>query len=505
MESDNKIKITIAKKEVLKKQTGDLDSIWQALKKEEMPQVRKFLDSPFFNHDQRITELFDRFRTAVYTETQERLNGKTLLDKLFPGTPPEKALKQLGKLLEKLRQLILDYLAHQEIAGAPLLKGRIQAESLKKRRVSPVFIQETKKLDQLLKKAPASIRQFADSWWLGHLRYFHQTAEQYSRESGQFKTAYKRLLNFFELTFWRYHCENINRGNILTGVQQEEETGQLHSFFSGRQSAEPVVRLYRMAAALLADRDNPHHYGNFKAAMVRDQQKADPEDRLILLKFALNTAFHLYEKGNEAMASELFFWSKTGVDGKLFLLDGVISDDEFLNVALCSAAAGEFTYQERFTEQYGVFLEPAVRQKATLLAHAYSHFYRQDCAKAIGILEEHFGRYAQDELKYTLRAKLLLLCCQLRVAVKSEADLSSFHKSHEAFRKFVSRKAVLTPEKRLPYLNFLIITGAVAEFCSGAAYPRKKREAGKAALLKRLEQTSPVTSRPWLRRFIQEL
>ncbi|HMQ61071.1 MAG TPA: hypothetical protein PKE06_10415 [Flavilitoribacter sp.] len=505
MKADNKIKITIAKKEVLKKQTGDLGSLWQALKKEEMPAIRKFLESPFFNQDQRITELFDRFRTAIYTETQERMNGRTLLEKLFPGMPGEKALNHLGKLLERLRQLILDYLACEEMAADPLLKGRIQAESLKKRQFSALFRQESQKLDQRLKKAPASIRHFADTWWVSHLRYFHQTAEQYSGESGQFKTAYKRLLHFFELCFWRYYCENTNRGNILSGDQQEEETSRLYQFFRERKNPEPVVRLYRMAARLLADRDDVQHYDDFKAAMIRDQKKADREDRLVLLKFALNTAFYLYEKGLDRMATEMFFWSKTGVDQELFLLDGVISDDEFLNVSLCAAAAGEFAYQERFTAQYGPFLEAGVREKATELARAYSHFYRQECGKTVRILEQHFGRYSQDELKYTLRAKLLLLCCRLWIAVKTDADFREYHKTHEAFRKFISRKSVLAPGKRLPYLNFLSISGAIAEFCSGVPYPRKSREAGKAALMEKLTQTSQVTSRPWLRRFIQEL
>lgn len=498
------IAITIDKKDVLKKETLKLIATWSLLKKEEMYDVKNFLEWRFPREKAPEVDLYKSFRQAIYKETQERINGRNLLHHLFPSIPEEKALKKLGSLLEKLEETLLEYISHTEMSKNPFIQSRALIEGLKKRGDTALFTRESKKFHKVLKEAPSTIMRKSDTWWLSHQEYFHQYTNQHTPEKHLFEPAFRHLLSFFELTFMRYYCEQLNRNNLMKS-ELKQEFDRVAALFSPQEQEEPVLRLYRLAAGLLSHRADQSQYIRFKSGFEQYNEQLAEADKLVLLKYGLNAAFFLYEYGVENMTHEMFYWARTGVEKRIFFFENVISDDEFINVVLSAAAGGEFKRQLDFIEICKPYLNESVRDKACLLAMAYYHFYREDYTIAVDLLLKNFPQYSQHELKYTLRAKSLLVCCYLTQVIFYDHDPLEFEKTIENLRKFVSREDILSEEKQTPFLNFIRICKGIYNLHFNELGGKADKQKGKQELLQKLEKSDRTTSKYWLRNLITKL
>ncbi len=508
MDEKPRFAISVNKKEVLKNEKERLLATWSILDKEEMPKVQKFFrwHYPLGNEPEVI--LFNKLRLAVYNPIQYRVNGRSLINSLFGQIPEEKALKKLGRLLGKLEAALIEYVSHSELTENEFVRNRVLISGLKKRRNTELLHREAKNFSEILEAAPATIMRKADMWWLSHQLYYHQSINQHTNDSSFFGPALNDLFTFFKLSTLRYYCEYLNRHNLLKSDLEAATLRQYYQLIIQEESRdEPAIQLYQSAAELLSNRDSKPHYREYRVLFSEHFEMLAIPDQLVLLKYGLNTAFYQYEKGDEDMREEMFFWSFTGVEKRIFFFEGVMKADEYINVALSAAAVGKFDIQLSFMEQCKPYLENKEEaEKAYQLTLAYYHFFQGSYHKTLAILNDIYPRYITGGLAYTLRANTLQICCYLALTVREKHyDSDHFENAAESFRKFISREGILSAEKKKPFQNFLIMCNAIFKFHFKELMDKSRKEPGKVRLLAKLEKFERITSKPWLKKLIREL
>jgi hypothetical protein len=191
--------------------------------------------------------------------------------------------------------------------------------------------------------------------------------------------------------------------------------------------------------------------------------------------------------------------SKFIVEQEFYLFEGVISDDEYLNLAIMSGVGGAFKFQSYFMDLYAPYLEEDVRHKAWQFAKIYQNFQLSHYQEAAEGLKTLFPPRSQGEDKYMLRAKALLLRSYVGCYLIGHYECyEDYIRADDNFRHFINRHDGLNARYYLSYRN-------MALFCNTLVQARNQQQYGPEIvrrLEEKLKELKPVIGRSWLRQQI---
>jgi len=494
-------------KEIAQSENAVLFSLISPLEKEELDQLRAFLNSEYFNTDQRLAELFDRLSSGYHNPDSYIISGKALLKNVLGAENGPEDEGKLKKLMKRLEELILEFFIHQEVrTGDSRLAHRVKVAALKRRRDTDRFREASGAFREELNSLPDSIGKFADSWWLEHQNYFHQNSVTYKEDGNYFLAAFDQFNHFSHVLLLRYYLEHVNRENLFQNDDRIRLIEEFYQNLTPTKTSTNLDKVYVRLIDCLLDRGNTEAYLKMKAVYQRHKNRLAAPDILIAIKIAQNICNYLFQKGWPPAPGELLFWAKEGVDQEAFSFENVISDREYLNVALSASAAGAFEYQLKFMNAYREKLEPQYRDKAYQLALAYLHFHKKEYQQTVDILQEHFPKNTHEEHSYTLRVKTLLVRTYLLRFLQDWSWEEAYDKEVDALRKFLGRKEFLNEKWRESYENFIEICNSISRYRTGCRnWDAARRREEKAERLRKLESYKQVAGRPWLRELIQEI
>jgi len=391
------IAIKLSGKEVLTRQTAQLQTWIACLKKKDIGLFRDFLNSPYLNKDDRLLFLFNYFYRAM-NNNASRINGKQLLSNLFGTIPKGDSIEKLSKLLPELQKLLKLFFVYQESSDKDNnIYHRALVMNLKKQGSSDLFHKVSEHYRQKLKKQPVSIMQLSEYWWLEHQNYFYQNARHYLADGNVFSKANFYLEKFSLLARLRYYCEYLNRHHLLKDNFIFERLEQKIEKDIQQTEKEPIIQLYITTIQMLKDRENHDLYLQMKGSFKQYQEYLAFADQLVFIKMVIKRCIFCYEKGFANAAEEAYYWVLQGLDANIFLFEGILSDGEYLNVALIAAAAGKFEWQLTFIDNYREYLEENCQDKAYQLAMGYYRFHQGYYQETIKLIKNWFPKYAHEE------------------------------------------------------------------------------------------------------------
>lgn len=505
------IEVILYKKKIAEKEIMFLLQLFQHLKVDELKLLDQYLRSPYFVSNPRPHLLFKQFRRTI-TQNKGgekcRINGTSLLKKVFgkSETDEEKVIKKLSGELKFLGELISDFFIYQGIRDQPQQKAVIAVEVFKKRMDIELFKEAAAKFRRLLEDEPPSIMRLAGEWWLDHQLYYYQGSEKYEVDSRYFHSSNKNITRFHQLTSLRYFTENINRSNLLNEPIQipEKYAGLLE--LPEDELVAPVFQTYIALIRLLQCRDQMELHQSFRELVLQHQDQVSSEDLLVFIKGAQNAGNFALEKGVKGIEEYLFFWARLGVMTKVFVFNNLMSDGDFLNVALTAATCGQFEWQLEFMNEYRNALKEKNREKTYQLALAFYYFHQEDYQETIRTIDVHFPKNAQNDVIFTLRVKTLLVRSHLVHYLKETWDYEVYRDVVERLRKHIERLELLTDNRLEPYHNFIMVCNSIISYNRKRIDLRKiERQELKEKLLIDVNQLPQLTCRVWIRRLIEGL
>lgn len=491
----NRLRISYEGKEIARKALDSFISVKSCLDEEENKEFILFLRSPYFNRDNNLVYLFQRLWTAE-SKASTSIQGKSLIKKLYKTDSVEVGLQKLTDSLRRLELLLIKYLSVEEAVQNPIQEQRLLISSLKKRRHTELFLQAAIELEMVLQGEPVTIMRLESEWWLNHQLYFHQNTQQYGQDVEWFEASNRKLDQFIQLVKLQYICEAHNRRNILNEDFKMDIPDDWIKFSSKEEDSIEVIWLYREIITLLRNGFNLAATRKFLYHFINKSKKLAVRDQVVLAKLLTNILFRGVNLSYSHGMSELMRLFKFIVKNDIYLFEGVISDDEFLNISIMSGASGEFKFQSYFLNTYGPKLEDSIRSKATNFAIVYRNFHLGKYRVVIEQLKNLFPSNTRDEDKYMYRAKALLLRAYLAYYLQGHYECyEEYARASDNFRHFITRNEMLNSRYYASYRNLIYFCDALVNICNtNQRSPSLLRQ-----MQNKLDNLQPIVAYSWLR------
>lgn len=432
----------------------NLYGLWGGMEKNELSLLAKQLDHQF-GAEATIAQVFTYLR---YKRGQQTIRGQSLCKKFLKDD--KAAPNTLKGIIKELEELTLQHLIDLEISTNHIIKYRILAYALKRRKNTEYFFRIANIQRDELRPLPLTVMQSQEQWWVSHQQYFHQGAEQITGDRWLLYEADEHLETFYYLTKLRYYCEHENLQKIGVTLPEEEEQLQLkdvEAFFERLEAGghhQPIFQIYRLVFLFMREGFDSERHLTFKAVYQEHRLTFAPPDALVFVKFMFNLIFREYNRGQLNVIEALCFWADQKIQNGLILFEGSISDSEFLNIFMAYGLAREERKLRRFKIKYQKKLAGKHQAHAIQFTDAYLLFYEGKYQEAAERLKANFPKFEVKEPRYTLRIKGLLIKCYFEILI-SEAEMEkAFIRAREDLLIFLKRENILGERYHKNYANF---------------------------------------------------
>jgi hypothetical protein len=260
---------------------------------------------------------------------------------------------------------------------------------------------------------------------------------------------------------------------LLEAILQDIETNEYQNY--------PAVQLYYSGYLALSQ---PEEEQYFKELKILLNQYPDilplPELKSIYL-IAINYCVQKLNNGLEAYVQEVFELYQYGLKQFILIENEQISRFTYKNIVAVAIRLKKYDWLNQFLTNYTPLLEEVYQEHYAAYAKAKLAFAQQQFDKALQVLT----KIEFDNIFLNMDAKVMLL----KIYYENE-DFNALDALLVSFRRFLQRKSILAYQRQI-HENMLNLTTKLLNLPSSA-------KAKKVALRQEIEQTHPLTEKPWL-------
>lgn len=466
-------------------------SILEEFDKYEQNRCRKFLQSPYFNRDQSIVDLFNFLLDRINNRAEEEISKEDIwkslnLEGCYEGVRFRKYLSDLTKLVE-------DYLCQQVYEKNDLQKASYLLEAV-----------SNKKIDKLSNSSIRVARKYASEYPYRSAPYYQH---QYAIENNYYKlidyeTKRDEKANFEEISTNLDYFYLAEKLRILCGVlSRQSVTSYTYNILLKNEiiiylkenlhhyQEIPPIALYFQIYLSSIEPDIEAHYFALKDLLDKYALFFSKEEASQIYTFAQNYCVRKINQGNQKFVKELFILYKELLEKEIIFTDGILTPWYFRNIVTIGLRLGENEWTEQFILAYQDRLPEEMRENAVSFSLSQVYFYQKKHDKVIELLRT----VDYEDFTYNLNSKATLLSSYYELD-----EIEPLYSLFESFRTFLNRHKDLPPARKQLYTNLIRFTKKLTSFRHGDKNSIKK-------LKQELEATKNVASYNWLMEKIVEL
>jgi hypothetical protein len=449
----------------------------QACTPEELPALRRFVESPYFNRHTWLAELLDYLLERRHA--LEEIDPGHAFAVVLPGQPYDDKrwrymLSDLGVLIERFWTI-----EHYESDERRVLPDRMALAS--ERGIDKMYRQTERRVIDLLEGHDTRNSAFFEfALKSSEQAYLHFTRQKLRRYDPGLQAVSDNLDRFYYLQKLRFAVAMLENRQILQGDYQ---TGISASWLQHLEAAdffgEPLIRLYHAALRAQEDENDETLFENLRTMLV-DQERSMPVDDLrSVYQLAINYCARKIRQGKDAFVSEALELYNDGIERKLFSDAGHLSPWAFSNVIKLALRLKRFDWIEEFIQKYGPDLAEDFRQNVLHYNLAELYFYTNRYDEA----QQALHKVAMNDLIYYLGARVLLVKIYFETR-----EINALLSLLSAFIAFLKRNREISSNLKQTYLNF----------CTTVFQLSKPEIKNLERLRENIRTTPLLTDREWL-------
>ncbi|MCC7464686.1 MAG: hypothetical protein IT261_00365, partial [Saprospiraceae bacterium] len=380
-------------------ENSTLMALIRALPSGEIREVRKFLQSPFFNQREDVVSLFEHL-TAAAAPTRESawesfaLKGDGL------------DLPKLRLVMSYLHQLLEQFLAIKEATSEEFFWELHLTRAYRRRKIPQAFDRERKQFQQSLERQPLRNAWFHDqSFWLHW--------ETHQVEYAQNPTDVSWLMEAGKALDAAYLARKLQIVCLLTAHQTVYKTAldipwedELLSLAEHGPYAEaPSVAIFLACYKMLKHPQEEAHFQQFKRMLFQQGELFSKEELHGLFILAINYCVKRLNAGDARYFREGWELYREGLDKDHILENGILSRFTFHNIVALGLQVGELEWVRQFIHDYKTKLERRYRESVFSFNLARLSYAERKHHHVLELLQKANYR---DPL-HNLAAKTLLL------------------------------------------------------------------------------------------------
>jgi len=458
-----------------------LVAVFYALSRAQQRQVRKLVQSPYFNKREDIIDLCTlMYQTPL--ENRTALRKEKVFPKIFGKQPFD--VDQLDYTMSFLLKAIEEYLIHQEQTANKTSNQIALMKAYRKLGLQKHFNQAEARAHRLQKK-----NQLRDSYYYQHdfeieIEQYHFLAEQQRNTSKNLQEVSAKLDLTFLIQKLKDACQLLAHQAVY---KQKYDFGLLHAILpyieENKQLLDdhPSIALYYYYYQAATHNEDESYFQAFKAVFLESTQVFESKELEDVYTMALNYCVRKVNVGQARYLEELFELYDAGLRLEILMEDGSLNPFKFNNIAKLALRLDKVDWTARFIEEYKSYVDQKYHD--TYVHNAYSMLYF-----AQGKYEKTMTRLQQvnyKELFIALDARLLL------TKVYYHLDEFMVLESHiNSFKVFLRRKDILAYHREV-YKNFI---NAVQRLITLAPFDK----AGHKKLREDIQNTQKIAEKQWL-------
>jgi hypothetical protein len=444
--------------------------------------LRKFVDSPYFNTDQKLSTLLAQLLDApTLMDDREGLHALVLPDQAYD-------YHRISNLLSNLTRLVRQFLAQEQLRTAPFPLELAGLQATREQGLDAVFAAEHRTLQRRYHVGPDSL---PDEW-----QYYQQflLAEEYDswllgrgerRYDPSLPAKIEALEKSYALSMLKRICQWVNRQQILPqeahAPAMTRFLSQLDSFGAAFGPQEPLFDLYRQILLTLQQPDEEAHYQHLKAGLRQHGPLLPTDERQTIYQYARNYCIRRSNQGQGYFLRELFELYQEMLREGLLFYEGQISHGDVKNLVSLGLRLAEYDWTEQFLADVGARISVEHRQNALVYNQAHLHYARGEYGLALKLL----AHVEFEDVYYHLGARTLLLKMYYE-----QGDWLPLVDLMRAFEQWLRRNRELPSAQRTGHLHLIRLLRRLLSI--------RENSPQRAILLETIRQTQPLSQASWL-------
>jgi hypothetical protein len=411
-----------------------LIQLFKSLDKADRRQLRKFVNSPFFNQREDVTKLFEYIDKNI-----EAGAPKLMKEKAYAAVYPKEKfdVDKFYYPMSFLTQIILKYLAINELEKQPPQYNRLLNQALKHRGAEKIYEKTLSDARTQLENQPLRNATYLHNSFLIRFEefdmgprlhrdhnfelqdmvndfHFYCIAEVLrigygllSHKSVSKKDYYQPLLKAV-LNIAENHLDIPVVATQYYAFQTMEEVGQINS-------------------GLIIENTEGGYFKKLKKELTENNHFFPQSETRDLLMVAINYAILKQNRGELGYVREALDLYAWGIDNKALLDNSFLSPYTFKNASMLALKIRDYDWAEKFLNDYKIYLPEKERENLYKYNMAIFHFRKEDFSKAMDLLQE----VNLKETLFNLDARRLL--ARIYYDSKEFDALSSFIESSKIY------------------------------------------------------------------------
>jgi hypothetical protein len=363
--------------------------ILKSFSKTELRELRKLVQSPYFNQREDVLTLFNYL--AQHLGSAPILFEK---EKIYAILYPNKRYDDaaLRFTMHSLLKVIKQYLAQKEWEGNDIDVQLSLAKSMRKRGFDDYFEKEIVVSEAFINESPY---RNADFHYMNYLLEIEKVDSiTFARRKGEmpFKELFKALDSFYMAGLLRYGCASLYYKSTTFDKYQLPFLDAVIEWVSKNeeiyQNTEGVaIQIYFNAIMALKTNDSEFFFKLKNLINDNWMRFPDSECRVIYLQ-AINFCIRKINSNETQYLKEFFELMQSGLENKRLFENGVLSKFTYKNAVTVALKLEKFDWVKQFLEEYKNYLHPKDREASYHYNLAAFYLRQNDFDNALHFLQK---------------------------------------------------------------------------------------------------------------------
>lgn len=415
----------------------------------EFRQLRKAVQSPFFNTDPAAERLYKAL-AKQYPDFDGSPQGR---QKLFKKVYPKESFRdiRLRRLFSAMTKIVEQFLILAETERDEQSRTRLLTNAYEYRAEETFFKKGIDRQLELVETLPAKNMNY----WLEKVRIYDRLyASPYLDHNSKHDQTSELLSEaadcFFSFAKLRYGLVLKSKAKIYqTDATLRFLPAISDAYRAGFMADNELFKFY-YTALLLLEQPGDAVFAEYERYFFSNAAKLKGADRRFLFYIGLNHTIRLVNIGLTPDSYEAMYkWYMEGLAQEIIILNGRLRVQDFTNIVSVSCVCAEVEETRGFIRNYKKYLPAAQRREGEIYALAKVHYSIEEYKDTVLLLNTcSFGRY------YLFAAKSLLLRALFEL-YRTDDDFGPLLTDNiSAYENLLRRDKHFTDKRKLLQFNF---------------------------------------------------
>ncbi|MBK8722044.1 MAG: hypothetical protein IPL95_07125 [Saprospiraceae bacterium] len=453
----------------------------------ELNKLRKFIQSPYFNSNEILVQLFDILRKELEKDKRKELPKESIWKLLYKNKPYDDV--RYRKLNSELLKLTEEFLAQEEYNNNPMRQSNYLMDSIGKKKITSLYsstIKNARNISTKIEKIEPS-----HYFYLYEMEQNFFELEDYETnrsEKANLEVILNNLDNFYFSEKLKWYCTILPRLLNTSNIYDLKFINEILEYINSNKIENDFINIYNLIVKLYKFPYEKSNFNELLKTIEINSSKFTQNEQFRMFNHLLNFCVSHVNKGDLEYHEHYIDINENLISNGLIFTDGYLSPWRFKNIVQIALRINKFEWTENFIEKYKKNLHPDFRENAVTFNLALLYFYQRSYDKVIYQLQN--VEYEDDA--YNLSSKSMLL------AVYYEMDyIEPLYSLFDSFRAYLNRNKTLSDTRKLSYVNLIKFTKQLSRIIDGDF---KSIEKLKSEIL----QEKNIASDKWLMEKIKE-